>query len=53
MQRHSGRATLVRSTGVGAAIIPAVAAAIMGVTEPSTFFVVPAAVHAIIAVHVM
>ncbi|MCY4103427.1 MAG: MFS transporter [bacterium] len=52
-QITSATATLVRLTGVGAAIFPAVAGAIMGATGPSTFFVVLAAVHAIIAVYVL
>lgn len=51
-QITSATATLVRLTGVGAAISPAVAGAIMGATEPSAFFVVLAAVHAVIAVYV-
>ncbi|MDE0653681.1 MAG: MFS transporter [bacterium] len=52
-QITSATATLVRLTGVGAAIFPAVAGAIMGAAGPSTFFVVLAAVHAVIAVYVL
>ena len=51
-QITAATATLVRLTGVAAAICPAVAGAIMGATGPSAFFVVLVAVHAVIAVYV-
>ena len=51
-QITSATATLVRLTGVGAAICPAVAGAIISATGPSSFFVVLVAVHAVIAVYV-
>ena len=52
-QITSATATLVRLTGVGAAICPAVAGAIIGATGPAAFFLVLAAVHAVIAVYVL
>ena len=51
-QITSATATLVRLTGVAAAICPAVAGAVMGATGPSAFFVVLVAVHGVIAVYV-
>ena len=51
-QITAATATLVRLTGLAAAICPAVAGAIMGAAGPSAFFVVLAAVHAVIAVYV-
>ena len=51
-QITAATATLVRLTGVSAAICPAVAGAIMGATGPSAFFVVLVAVHVVIAVYV-
>ena len=51
-QITAATATLVRLTGVGAAICPAVAGAVMGATGPSAFFWVLIAVHAVIAVYV-
>ena len=51
-QITAATATLVRLTGVAAAICPAVAGAIMSATGPSAFFVVLAAVHGLIAVYV-
>lgn len=51
-QITAATATLVRLTGVGAAICPAVAGAIMSATGPPAFFVVLAAVHGVIALYV-
>ena len=51
-QITSASATLARITGVGAAICPAVTGVIMGVHGPVAFFIVLAAVHVIIAIHV-
>ena len=52
-QITSASATLVRITGVGAAICPAVTGAVMTATAPGAFFVVLFAVHAAIAVYVV
>lgn len=51
-QITAATATLVRLTGVGAAICPAVAGAIMGATGPAAFFWILVAVHAVIALYV-
>ena len=51
-QITSAGATLVRLTGVGAAICPAATGTIMGAAGPSAFFVVLAAVHAVVAAYV-
>lgn len=51
-QITAATATLVRLTGVAAAICPAVAGAIMSATGPPAFFVVLAAVHGVIALYV-
>ena len=51
-QITAATATLVRLTGVAAAICPAVAGAIMSATGPSAFFLVLVAVHAVIAIYV-
>ena len=52
-QITSATATLVRLTGVAAAICPAVAGAIMSATGPSGFSLVLVAVHAVIAIYVI
>ena len=52
-QITSATATLVRLTGVGAAIFPAVAGALMGAAGPAAFYLVLVGVHAVIAVYVL
>lgn len=52
-QITSATATLVRLTGLGAAIFPAVTGAIMGATGPAAFYLVLVGVHAVIAVYVV
>jgi MFS family permease len=51
-QITAATATLVRLTGIAAAICPAVTGAIMSASGPSAFFLVLVAVHGIIAIYV-
>ena len=52
-QITSATATLVRLTGLGAAIFPAVAGAVMGATGPAAFYLVLVGVHVVVAVYVL